>query len=125
MNFIIVCQKENELLELRKNLKSELKKNKYKCLEINFVAQTCKIFDLYIILSNDLEFIYKNSFNFKTKEYKHSDLIILTSNLKSANIVGCLDLTPYVYYLRSKVESIAFKIIKIGNTKRTQPIKFQ
>ena len=65
------------------------------------------------------------SFNFKTKEYKHSDLIILTSNLKSANIVGCLDLTPYVYYLRSKVESIAFKIIKIGNTKRTQPIKFQ
>ena len=76
-------------------------------------------------MSNDLEFIYKNSFNFKTKEYKHSDLIILTSNLKSANIVGCLDLTPYVYYLRSKVESIAFKIIKIGNTKRTQPIKFQ
>ena len=47
------------------------------------------------------------------------------TNLKSANIVGCLDLTPYVYYLRSKVESIAFKIIKIGNTKRTQPIKFQ
>lgn len=85
----------------------------------------CKKFDLYIIISNDLEFIYKNSFNFKTKEYKHSDLIILTSNLKSANIVGCLDLTPYVYYLRSKVESIAFKIIKIGNTKRTQPIKFQ
>jgi|GEM_PF-6541682 hypothetical protein len=125
MNLKIVCQKENELLELRKNLKSELKKNKYKGFEINFVAQTCKKFDLYIIISNDLEFIYKNSFNFKTKEYKHSDLIILTSNLKSANIVGCLDLTPYVYYLRSKVESIAFKIIKIGNTKRTQPIKFQ
>ncbi len=125
MNLKIVCQKENELLELRKNLKSELKKNKYKGFEINFVLQTCKKFDLYIIISNDLEFIYKNSFNFKTKEYKHSDLIILTSNLKSANIVGCLDLTPYVYYLRSKVESIAFKIIKIGNTKRTQPIKFQ
>lgn len=125
MNLKIVCQKENELLELRKNLKSELKKNKYKGFEINFVSQTCKKFDLYIIMSNDLEFIYKNSFNFKTKEYKHSDLIILTSNLKSANIVGCLDLTPYVYYLRSKVESIAFKIIKIGNTKRTQPIKFQ
>ena len=125
MNLKIVCQKENELLELRKNLKSELKKNKYNGFEINFVAQTCKKFDLYIIISNDLEFIYKNSFNFKTKEYKHSDLIILTSNLKSANIVGCLDLTPYVYYLRSKVESIAFKIIKIGNTKRTQPIKFQ
>ena len=125
MNLKIVCQKENELLELRKNLKSELKKNKYTGFEINFVSQTCKKFDLYIIISNDLEFIYKNSFNFKTKEYKHSDLIILTSNLKSANIVGCLDLTPYVYYLRSKVESIAFKIIKIGNTKRTQPIKFQ
>lgn len=125
MNLKIVCQKENELLELRKNLKSELKKNKYKGFEISFVSQTCKKFDLYIIISNDLEFIYKNSFNFKTKEYKHSDLIILTSNLKSANIVGCLDLTPYVYYLRSKVESIAFKIIKIGNTKRTQPIKFQ
>lgn len=125
MNLKIVCQKENELLELRKNLKSELKKNKYKGFEINFVSQTSKKFDLYIIISNDLEFIYKNSFNFKTKEYKHSDLIILTSNLKSANIVGCLDLTPYVYYLRSKVESIAFKIIKIGNTKRTQPIKFQ
>ena len=125
MNLKIVCQKENELLELRKNLKSELKKNKSKGFEINFVSQTCKKFDLYIIISNDLEFIYKNSFNFKTKEYKHSDLIILTSNLKSANIVGCLDLTPYVYYLRSKVESIAFKIIKIGNTKRTQPIKFQ
>ena len=125
MNLKIVCQKENELLELRKNLKSELKKNKYKGFEIKFVSQTCKKFDLYIIISNDLEFIYKNSFNFKTKEYKHSDLIILTSNLKSANIVGCLDLTPYVYYLRSKVESIAFKIIKIGNTKRTQPIKFQ
>lgn len=125
MNLKIVCQKENDLLELRKNLKSELKKNKYKGFKINFVSQTCKKFDLYIIISNDLEFIYKNSFNFKTKEYKHSDLIILTSNLKSANIVGCLDLTPYVYYLRSKVESIAFKIIKIGNTKRTQPIKFQ
>ena len=125
MNLKIVCQKENELLELRKNLKIELKKNKYKGFEISFVSQTCKKFDLYIIISNDLEFIYKNSFNFKTKEYKHSDLIILTSNLKSANIVGCLDLTPYVYYLRSKVESIAFKIIKIGNTKRTQPIKFQ
>ena len=125
MNLKIVCQKENELLELRKNLKSELNKNKNKGFEINFVSQTCKKFDLYIIISNDLEFIYKNSFNFKTKEYKHSDLIILTSNLKSANIVGCLDLTPYVYYLRSKVESIAFKIIKIGNTKRTQPIKFQ
>lgn len=125
MNLKIVCQKENELLELRKNLKSELNKNKYKGFEINFVSQACKKFDLYIIISNDLEFIYKNSFNFKTKEYKHSDLIILTSNLKSANIVGCLDLTPYVYYLRSKVESIAFKIIKIGNTKRTQPIKFQ
>lgn len=125
MNLKIVCQKENELLELRKNLKSELNKNKYKGFEINFVSQTSKKFDLYIIISNDLEFIYKNSFNFKTKEYKHSDLIILTSNLKSANIVGCLDLTPYVYYLRSKVESIAFKIIKIGNTKRTQPIKFQ
>lgn len=125
MNLKIVCQKENELLELRKNLKSELKKNKYNGFEINFVSQTCKKFDLYIIISNDLEFIYKNSFNFKTKEYKHSDLIILTSNLKSANIVGCLDLTPYVYYLRSKVESIAFKIIKIGNTRRTQPIEIQ
>lgn len=125
MNLKIVCQKENELLELRKSLKKELNKNKYKGFEIKFASQTCKNFDLYIIISNDLEFIYKNSFNFKTKEYKHSDLIILTSNLKSANIVGCLDLTPYVYYLRSKVESIAFKIIKIGNTKRTQPIKFQ
>ena len=48
MNLKIVCQKENELLELRKNLKSELKKNKYKGFEINFVAQTCKKFDLYI-----------------------------------------------------------------------------
>ena len=48
MNLKIVCQKENELLELRKNLKSELKKNKYKGFEINFVSQTCKKFDLYI-----------------------------------------------------------------------------
>ena len=62
-----------------------------------------------------LEFIYKNSYEFEMKNGIGSNLIILTSNLKSANIVGCLNITPYVYYIKSKIESIAFKIIKIYN----------
>ena len=62
-----------------------------------------------------MEFIYKNSYEFEIKNGVGSNLIILTSNLKSANIVGCLNITPYVYYIKSKIESIAFKIIKIYN----------
>ena len=122
MNLKIICQRENELLEVKKELKIELLKDKYKSFKVKFVPRTCKHTHIYIIISNDLEFIYKNSFECKNKEETYNNLVILTSNLRSANIVGCLNLTPFVYYIKSKIEAIAFKIIKIANTKETRPI---
>lgn len=117
MKIKIICDKDAELLKLRCNLKKELLKVKYnEKYKIKFMSKSCKEADIYLIISNDLEFIYKNSYEFEMKNGIGSNLIILTSNLKSANIVGCLNITPYVYYIKSKIESIAFKIIKIYNT---------
>ena len=116
MKIKIICDKDAELLKLRCNLKKELLKGKYnEKYKIKFMPKSCKEADIYLIISNDLEFIYKNSYEFEMKNGIGSNLIILTSNLKSANIVGCLNITPYVYYIKSKIESIAFKIIKIYN----------
>lgn len=117
MKIKIICDKEEELLKLKYCLKKELLKGKYnKNCKIKFMPKSCKNSDIYLIISNDLEFIYKNSYEFKVKDGASSNLIILTSNLKSANIVGCLNITPYVYYTKAKIETIAFKIIKIYNT---------
>ena len=69
-------------------------------------------------MSNDLEFIYKNSYNIVQRN-ENKKLIIITSNLKSANIVGCLNITPYVYYTKSKIESLVIKIIKVYNKNKS------
>lgn len=108
MNIKIMCDKDNELLEFKNKLKkSLLKESVYKKYNIKFIKN--KKIDIYIIISNDLEYIYKNSFNIT----KNPGLVILTSNLKAANIIGCLNITPYVYYIKTKMESIMFKIIRI------------
>lgn len=115
MRLKIICDKSNELENLNKKLKKEFLKEKWiKECKINFVSKESIDVDIYLIMSNDLEFIYKNSYNIVQRN-ENKKLIIITSNLKSANIVGCLNITPYVYYTKSKIESLVIKIIKVYN----------
>lgn len=114
MKIKFICDKDSELKKFQTNLRKEFLKeeikNKYK---IKFVAKTSKEFDICLIISNDLEFVYKNSYEFTSKDSCNTGLIILTSNLRSANIIGCLNITPYVYYTKTKIDSVIFKIMRI------------
>lgn len=115
MRLKIICDKSNELVNLNKKLKKEFLKEKWvrEC-KVSYVSKTSNEADIYLIMSNELEYIYKNSYNIvQRKESKK--LIIITSNLRSANIVGCLNITPYVYYTKNKIESLAIKIFKVYN----------
>lgn len=119
MRLKIICDKSNELENLNKKLKKEFLKEKWiKECKINFVSKESIDVDIYLIMSNDLEFIYKNSYNIVQRN-ENKKLIIITSNLKSANIVGCLNITPYVYYTKSKIESLVIKIIKVYNKNKS------
>lgn len=119
MRLKIICDKSNELENLNKKLKKEFLKEKWiKECKINFVSKESIDVDIYLIMSNDLEFIYKNSYNIVQRN-ENKKLIIMTSNLKSANIVGCLNITPYVYYTKSKIESLVIKIIKVYNKNKS------
>lgn len=119
MRLKIICDKSNELESLNKKLKKEFLKEKWiKECKINFVSKESIDVDIYLIMSNDLEFIYKNSYNIVQRN-ENKKLIIITSNLKSANIVGCLNITPYVYYTKSKIESLVIKIIKVYNKNKS------
>lgn len=120
MKIKIICDKERELKEFRTNIRKEfLKEDISQKYKIKFVTKTSEDFDVCLIISNDLEFVYKNSYNLKKEETCHTDLIVLTSNLRSANIIGCLNITPYVYYIKTKIDSVIFKIMRIyeRNTK--------
>lgn len=120
MKIKIICDKERELNEFKTKLRKEfLKEEISKKYKIKFTTKTSKDFDICIIISNDLEFVYKHSYDFKTEESCNTGLIILTSNLRSANIIGCLNITPYVYYIKTKIDSVIFKIMRIyeRNTK--------
>lgn len=119
MRLKIICDKSNELENLNKKLKKEFLKEKWiKECKINFVSKESIDVDIYLIMSNDLEFIYKNSYNIVQRN-ENKKLIIITSNLKSANIVGCLNIIPYVYYTKSKIESLVIKIIKVYNKNKS------
>ena len=104
MKLKIICDKSKELVNLNKKLKKEFLKEKW--------VRECKV--SYVIMSNELEYIYKNSYNIVQRN-ENEKLIIITSNLRSANIVGCLNITPYVYYTKNKIESLAIKIFKVYN----------
>lgn len=111
MNIKVICDKEKELVRFFYILKKKTASNvDYKKYNIKFISNRNDKanIDIYVIISNDLEYIYKKSFEILDK----SKLIILTLNLKSANVVGCLNITPYLYYIRTDVENIIFKILK-------------
>lgn len=114
MKIKILCDKDSELNKFKVNIRKEfLKEEVSKKYKIKFVAKSSKDFDICLIISNDLEFVYKNSYEFKSEESCNTGLIILTSNLRSANIIGCLNITPYVYYIKTKIDTIIFKIMRI------------
>ena len=123
MKLKILSDKDKNSYEYKRKIKKELMSTKYSLFNLKFVTMSEKNVDILIIISDDLEYIYKNSFEFKNGRYKYSDLIILTSNLRSANIIGCLDLTPYVYYTKSKFDSVIFRIIKICNRRNNTTYK--
>ena len=115
MKLKIICDRSKELVNLNKKLKKEFLKEKWiKECKINFVSKESDDVDVYLIMSNDLEYIYKNSYEIDQKK-ENKKLVIMTSNLKSANIVGCLNITPYVYYTKCKIESLVIKILKVYN----------
>jgi DNA-binding NarL/FixJ family response regulator len=71
--------------------------------------------NLYIIFSNDIKEIniLKEDSDIKNME----KLLILTSNLNSEFILKCIDITPYIYYVKNKTDDVLEKIIKISNLK--------
>lgn len=115
MKLKIICDKSKELVNLNKKLKKEFLKEKWvrEC-KVSYVSKTSNEADIYLIMSDELEYIYKNSYNIVQRN-ENEKLIIITSNLRSANIVGCLNITPYVYYTKNKIESLAIKIFKVYN----------
>lgn len=120
MKIEIICDSDRELISIMKKIKYRANKSKqYKKYKINFIENQSDV-DIYIILSNDLEYIYSKSFTIKDKR----NLMILTSNLRAANVVGCLNLTPYLYFTKTKIDTIIFKIIKIYEKNHKQPINF-
>ena len=123
MKIKIICDKDNELNEFKNRLRKEfLKEEVSKKYKIKFVTKSTKDFDICLIISNDLEFVYKNSYDLNTEETYNTGLIILTSNLRSANIIGCLNITPYVYYIKTKIDSVIFKIMRIYERNKKTPI---
>ena len=114
MKLKIICDNNNQLICFNKMLKKELlKKQINKVCRVKFVAKDCNKFDICLIISNELEFVYKNSYEYTKEKISKSKVVILTSNLRSANIIGCLNITPYVYYIKTNINSIISKIIKI------------
>lgn len=114
MKIKIICDNDKDLAEFSRKIKKELlKKEVNKVCKIKFVSKSSIDFDICIIISNDLEFAYTNCYELKVNNISDSRIIILTSNLRSANIIGCLNITPYVYYIKANINSIIFKIIKI------------
>lgn len=114
MKIKIICDDDNKLVCFNKMLKKELlRKQINKVYRVKFGAKDCNKFDICLIISNELEFVYKNSFNYTKDKIANRKVVILTSNLRSANIIGCLNITPYVYYIKTNINCIISKIIKI------------
>ncbi len=112
MKIKIICDNDKYLNEFKIKLKKELLKdkweNKYK---IKFITKQDNNVDVYIIISDNLDYVCNITNNLEIKDNER--IIVLTSNLKSANIIGCLNITPYVYYIKTKIEAIVFKIIRV------------
>lgn len=69
--------------------------------------------NLYIIFSDSINEIniLKEDSDIKNTE----NLLILTSNLNSEFILKCIEITPYIYYAKNKIDDVLEKIIKVSN----------
>ena len=116
MKLTIICDKSYDLIKLKSKLKKEFFKERWnKDYKIKIIPKEENNADVYLIMSNDLEYVYRNSYELQEK---NNVIIIITSNLKAANIMGCLNITPYVYYTKNKTENIAYKIVKAYDNER-------
>lgn len=95
----------NRVLDIENYMKNTFK-NK---MNISFELEKSGGFDLYIILSDDIETIekYQKKINNKKK------LIIITQNKNIDYIIKCINITKNMYYLYSSNEYLVNRFKKV------------
>lgn len=123
-NELILEKNENENIEkIYKKLKKELKKKQYEKYNLSIIEDknyTNKIkVSAVLILSNDVKkaIFYKYSKKIEKFRQDNVPIFIVTGGLRTNNIAYSISLTPYVFYINKRVESICMKIIEIMKIK--------
>lgn len=101
---------EKEFVNKINSIKSYIDENKdiYKMKVLSKVTSKSRC-DLHIIVSNDLNEIYKYAKKIEDK----SKVLIITSNIQAAHVLGCIDITLNITYLKNENENILKRISDI------------
>lgn len=68
-------------------------------------------YDVYVIISNDLNEIYKYCKKIKDK----NKILVITSNIDSSHVLGCIDITFNLTYFKNDNEYILKRLNEIFN----------
>lgn len=111
MNIVFIYNKgeikfENKIKDLKRFIEENSNTYKIKILSKITNRQNC---DLYVILSDDINDIYKHFDKIKSKER----VLIITSNITAPHVIACINITNNITYLENSCEVILNRINKI------------
>lgn len=97
---------EDKVCELKEYIKENQNTYKVKVLSKLTNKANC---DVYIVISNQIDEIYKYIEKYKIKE----NALIITSNLTASHILACIDITSNVTHLGNNCDVILKRINNI------------
>lgn len=106
--FIVYDSKEKECEKVFNNLAEYVNVNSKK-IKISQRYSSKINYDLYIILSNDIEKIIKTKEKYKIKE----NYLIFTSKLNKEHILECIKYTDYISFLNNPINTVYEKIEQV------------
>lgn len=94
---------EDKVIKLKEYIKEN--QNTYKIKVLSKITNKTRC-DIYIVLSNELDKIYEYFEKLENKE----KVLVITSNVTSSHILGCIEMTNNVTYLGNDCSVILKRI---------------